>query len=249
MSTGEWLLLGSGLSTFSWLVFGLFVAFVAAFQWRASTPAMAEPRRFNMLQLLLGALAVIAIVAVVAAVPGGLLAHPDMRIHSSGPGYTLSWFLDRTSDALPRAGVLSVSLWWYKIAMLAWALWLSFALTRWVRWAWQIYARDGLWRGAPRTPRAPEVTPPDTGAAGYRRRRRARYAPSSGARRCAAPPTALSASGSIIRCSAACALSLRRTSSPVDRARCQPAGRSLTCSRIARCSPMCRKGFSRPAVG
>jgi hypothetical protein len=166
LSTGEWLLLGLGLSTFSWLVFGLFVAFVAVFQWRANAAAMAEPRRFNTLQVLLGVLAVIAIAAVVAAVPGGLLAHPDMSIRSSGSGDTLSWFLDRTSDALPRAGVLSVSLWWYKIAMLAWALWLSFALTRWVRWAWQIYARDGLWHAVRRTPAVPEVTPTDTGAAG-----------------------------------------------------------------------------------
>ena len=166
LSTGEWLLLGLGLSTLSWLVFGLFVAFVAAFQWRAGAGAMAEPRRFNALQLLLGALAVIAVAAVVAAVPAGLLAHPDMRIHAGSPGDTLSWFIDRTSDALPRTGVLSVSLWWYKIAMLAWALWLSFALTRWVKWAWQIYARDGLWRSAARAPRSPEGTPTDPGTAG-----------------------------------------------------------------------------------
>jgi hypothetical protein len=166
LSTGEWLLLGLGLSTFSWLVFGLFVVFVAVFQWRANAGAMAAPRRFNTLQVLLGVLAVIAIAAVVSAVPGGLLAHPDMSIRSSSAGDTLSWFLDRTSDAMPRAGVISVSLWWYKIAMLAWALWLSFALTRWVRWAWQIYARDGLWHVVRRTPAVPEVTPTDTGAAG-----------------------------------------------------------------------------------
>ncbi len=89
-----------------------------------------------------------------------------MRIHGSSPGETLHWFLDRTSDALPRTGVLSVSLWWYKIAMLAWALWLSFALTRWVKWAWQIYARDGLWHSAPRVPRAAENPPADPGTAG-----------------------------------------------------------------------------------
>ena len=166
LSTGEWLLLGLGLSTVSWLVFGLFVAFVAAFQWRANATPVPEPRRFDALQLLLGALASIAIASVVAAVPAGLLAHPDMRIHGSSPGETLHWFLDRTSDALPRTGVLSVSLWWYKIAMLAWALWLSFALTRWVKWAWQIYARDGLWHSAPRVPRAAENPPADPGTAG-----------------------------------------------------------------------------------
>jgi hypothetical protein len=46
----------------------------------------------------------------------------------------LSWFHDRVTSALPQPLVLSVSLWFYKAAMLAWALWLSFALVRWVRW-------------------------------------------------------------------------------------------------------------------
>jgi hypothetical protein len=31
--------------------------------------------------------------------------------------------------------------------MLAWALWLSFALLRWLRWAWSALTVHGLWRG------------------------------------------------------------------------------------------------------
>lgn len=154
----DWLLLGLGLSTFSWLVFGLFVLFVALFQWRARSQPPAQWHRFNLLQLGLGLLAVAAVLAVVAAVPGGLLARPDMRIAGGGEYDGLSWFVDQTRDALPRPGVLSVSLWWYKIAMLAWALWLSFVLTRWLKWAWEVFARDGLWRSRPVGP--PVVHPP-----------------------------------------------------------------------------------------
>jgi hypothetical protein len=31
--------------------------------------------------------------------------------------------------------------------MLLWALWLSFALLRWLPWAWRQYASEGVWRG------------------------------------------------------------------------------------------------------
>lgn len=137
----DWLLLGLGLSTFSWSVFALFVLFIALFQWRARSSPPAEQHRFNLMQAGLAVLAVAAVLAVVAAVPGGLLARPDMRISGSGDNGALVWFVDQTRNALPRPGVLSVSLWWYKIAMLAWALWLSFVLTRWLKWAWEVFAR------------------------------------------------------------------------------------------------------------
>ena len=149
LAARDWLLLGLGLSTFSWLVLGLFVVFVAVFEWRARHAAPADSQRFRLLQVGSGILAIIAIVAVISAVPQGLLAHPDMRIApEAGPG-ELTWFVDRAAAQLPAPAVLSVSLWWYKIAMLAWALWLSFALTRWVRWAWRVFTRDGLWQIEP----------------------------------------------------------------------------------------------------
>jgi len=157
LATRDWLLLGLGLSTFSWLVFGFFVAFIAVFEWRSRIAAPADPRRFKLLQVALALLAVAAVLAVVAAVPRGLLAHPDMRVRGAGFDGQLGWFIDQTHSELPRSGVVSVSLWWYKIAMLAWSLWLSFALTRWIRWAWQVYSREGLWRREP--PRGPTPTP------------------------------------------------------------------------------------------
>ena len=60
---------------------------------------------------------------------------------------TCMWFMDRTASQLPQPFVISVSIWFYKLAMLLWALWLSFALLRWLPWAWRQYASEGLWRG------------------------------------------------------------------------------------------------------
>ena len=37
-------------------------------------------------------------------------------------------------------------MWIYKMLILAWALWLSFALVRWLPWAWKCFSSDGLWR-------------------------------------------------------------------------------------------------------
>jgi len=155
----DWLLLGLGLSTFSWSVLALFVFFVAVFEWRSRQGTPDDARRFQLQQIGCAGLAVCALVAVVAAVPRGLLAHPDMRIEPyTGPG-TLSWFVDQSAERLPSPGAISVSLWWYKFAMLAWALWLSFALTRWATWAWEVFTREGLWREQSRRP-APSAPPP-----------------------------------------------------------------------------------------
>jgi hypothetical protein len=165
LATREWLLLGLGLSTLSWLVFAAFLVFIAVFEWRARRAPLADSRRYNLLQIGCALLAVIAIAAVVSAVPQGLLARPDMRILPADEPGELTWFVDQASGDLPSPGVLSVSLWWYKIAMLAWALWLSFALTRWVRWAWQVFIRDGLWhRAALRPSPAPPVPAAGPGA-------------------------------------------------------------------------------------
>ena len=40
----------------------------------------------------------------------------------------------------------TVPLWIYKALILAWALWLSFALLRWLPWVWQCFSSDGFWR-------------------------------------------------------------------------------------------------------
>ena len=55
--------------------------------------------------------------------------------------------MDRTAATLPQPFVLSVSIWFYKLAMLLWALWLSFALLRWLPCAWRQFASEGVCSG------------------------------------------------------------------------------------------------------
>jgi hypothetical protein len=70
-----------------------------------------------------------------------------MQIVSPAGYEQLSWFEDRSAGVTPSAGAISISIWFYRAAMLAWALWLSFALLRWLPWAWRAYAHQGLWLG------------------------------------------------------------------------------------------------------
>ena len=97
--------------------------------------------RFNTLQILIGGLTVVALLSVVTALPHGLLGTPDMHVtgHNSY-GNVLSWFADSSQSVLPVATAISVPLWIYKALILAWALWLSFALLRWLPWVWRCFS-------------------------------------------------------------------------------------------------------------
>ncbi len=143
----EWLLLGLGLSTFAWPVLILFAAWAFVMVWRRNAQPSSDRLRFNVLQVALAIFSLLALGSLVGAIPTGLLGRPDMQVASPLGFGQFIWFADRSGPQLPAAGVISVSLWFYKAAMLAWALWLSFALVRWVPWAWQCFSAGGMWRG------------------------------------------------------------------------------------------------------
>ncbi|HNP36575.1 MAG TPA: hypothetical protein PKK10_12060 [Woeseiaceae bacterium] len=143
----HWLLLGLGFSTFSWGVLALVALWLlvvsARDKWRVDGPWWV----YNLMQVAVIALTVIAMVAIVSSLPSGLLGAPNMQVTGNGSfGNHLSWFADRTEALTPTALAVSAPMWVYKALILAWALWLSLALTRWLPWAWQCFARDGFFR-------------------------------------------------------------------------------------------------------
>jgi hypothetical protein len=143
LRTRDWLLLGLGLSTFSWWVLIVFGTWLFLLD-RRHALRFQKRWHFNVAQVLLGVLSVAALAVLVSAIPYGLLGAPDMGVRGD-----LHWFMDRTASQLPQPFVISVSIWFYKLAMLLWALWLSFALLRWLPWAWRQYSSEGIWRGKP----------------------------------------------------------------------------------------------------
>ncbi|MFI4970591.1 MAG: hypothetical protein ACHP7D_10330, partial [Lysobacterales bacterium] len=70
-------------------------------------------------------------------------------------------FADRSIDALPTAYAISLPLWVYKLAMLAWALWLANALVGWLRAGFAAWTLGGYWRSPARAVvEVPVVEPP-----------------------------------------------------------------------------------------
>lgn len=156
----HWLLLGLGFSAFAWSAYALVVLWLILLGLRArATPSeKLAVSTFNLMQVGIGALTLIALGVLISAVPTGLLGLPDMHVAGNGSSaWHLRWFADQSTGTLPTAGVISVSLWVYKIAMLAWALWLANALIGWLRWGFDGWTRGGYWRK--RAPKA-EVSPP-----------------------------------------------------------------------------------------
>jgi hypothetical protein len=146
LKTRHWLLLGLGFSTFSWPVLAVVVAWLLAAgareRWRPRMPWW----RYNATQVLFALLTVVALLSIVGSLPQGLLGTPDMHVTGNGSmGNSLVWFADRSESALPVVTAWSAPIWIYKVLILAWALWLSFALLRWLPWVWRTFAKEGFW--------------------------------------------------------------------------------------------------------
>lgn len=145
----EWALLLLGFMQLPLFIGGAVVVWFFALAWRgAVSPGKSWVIRFNLLQIVLAAASVVALLCMLSVVHQGLLGRPEMFV--AGYGSTtdnLQWFQDRTSDTeLPQPTIFSVSIWVYRALMLAWALWLARSVLRWLPWAWQQLAADGLWR-------------------------------------------------------------------------------------------------------
>lgn len=147
LKSWHWLLLGLGFSTFSWPVLGFVIVWLLACgareKWQTEVPWW----QFNLIQIVIAGLTVLALLSIVTSLPSGLLGTPDMHVAgNSSYGNSLNWFADRSESLLPVASAWSVPMWIYKTLILAWALWLSFALLRWLPWVWQCFSRQGFWR-------------------------------------------------------------------------------------------------------
>jgi hypothetical protein len=147
LKTWHWLLLGLGFSTFAWPALALIVVWLLACGARERWDGKAPWWQYNLVQLAFAGLTVIALGTIVTNLPSGLLGVPDMHVAGNNSyGNALRWFADQSTTVLPTASALSVPMWVYKVFILGWALWLSFALLRWLPWVWRCFSSQGYWR-------------------------------------------------------------------------------------------------------
>jgi hypothetical protein len=143
----DWILLGLGLLQLEPAAALILPVFLLALGWRARTAPSARGWVYDLGQLVLAGLLVLSVSMLIVAVEQGLLQHPDMGVAGNGSSSsTLRWYLDRSGAALPQPWFVSLPMLVYRLAMLAWALWLASAGVRWARWIWECLSRHGLWR-------------------------------------------------------------------------------------------------------
>jgi hypothetical protein len=147
LNTFHWLLLGVVLSQVTVPLMLCVVGWLMILGWRAQMSPDKTALKFNAIQIGITLLTIVALSTLLLAIQKGLLGHPNMHIAGNGSSaYYLRWYEDRTGGLLPQVWVFSLSMWVYRIAMLLWALWISFALLRWLRWGWSCFSTHGLWK-------------------------------------------------------------------------------------------------------
>lgn len=166
LRTLEWGLLAIGLTQVPLPAALVVVAWLFFLSWRGSESFLRLPAwGFNLLQVLLIVATAISLAVFVAVVAEGLLGNPRMFITGNESTRSmLRWYQARCGENLPQPGCLSVSIWWFRLFMLVWALWLAAALLRWLRLAWMRFSTGGCFRGSPKK-KAPVPPPLDAPSA------------------------------------------------------------------------------------
>ncbi len=153
----QWFLLGVGISVATPLAALFIVSWFFAMYKRKQATSQLTDVWFKTMQVGLAFLTLLFIVSLFTSISNGLLGAPKMQLEvpslqniqpiAALPNiYQLQWYQDITSNLLPRAWVISLPLYIYRVLMLVWALWLAFSLIKWLRWGWDCYSSNGLWR-------------------------------------------------------------------------------------------------------
>ena len=166
LTSRQWLLLTLGLSQIPIVAAGLVAAWFLLFAVRERR-SFARPALRNLGQVFLVFFTLVFLGCLYAAVHEGLLLRPTMQVAGNGSTeLSLRWYVDRVAKETPSAWLVSLPMWTYRIAMLAWSLWLAASLVRWLRWAFRAFTSGGAWTSLPKRRTSPPPVPPPPPPAG-----------------------------------------------------------------------------------
>ncbi len=151
-----WMLLSLGLTQVPVALAMFVIAWVFFLRWRGADSFQRLPGwAYNLCQVGLIFLTLLSIGIFIGIASSGLLGDPEMYIIGNGSSDSrLAWYAARTTSELPQPGYVSISVWWYRLAMLLWALWLAAALVRWLRLGWKNSSKGGHFKKSPPKPKA-----------------------------------------------------------------------------------------------
>ena len=152
LKTYHWILLWIGLSASEPLSALVIVSCIFALKVRNTMDVKTTKEVvFNAFQVLLIVLVLLSVAAFITSIEQGLLGSPHMQISGNGSSaYELNWFSDRIAEVLPQANMISVPVYIYRLIMLAWSIWLAFAVIKWAQWGWIAFSREGYWKPLPK---------------------------------------------------------------------------------------------------
>lgn len=158
----EWMLLVIGLTQIPLPLALVVVGWLFFLAWCGNESFLRLwPPGYNLLQVFLIVLTLVVIGIFVAIVAEGLLGSPEMFIRGNDSTRTLlRWYEARCDGVLPQPRCFSVSIWWYRLLMLLWALWLAAALIRWLLWGWRQFSSGGCFRRKVTSPTPEASVPP-----------------------------------------------------------------------------------------
>ena len=125
--------------------------------------------QFNGIQIALAGVSLLGILALFFTVFAALWLPANMFIVTDHPSTherildwqdsgDLQWFSDIGDTVLPTAWVVSLPFWVYQLAMLAWSLWLAFALVRWSKGTFNTLTAPIPWRKKDQKSTQPDET-------------------------------------------------------------------------------------------
>ncbi len=142
----QWLVLGCAFGTFSWLAFAVVAGWLFFVGWKQQFTGYESRAKSILLQWFSLFFTVATIAVLIGTVAYGLLSYPDMGVAGQKASSSqLYWYLDSGFDLLPNITLLSVHLWWYKLLILLWSIWVSFAVLSWLKKLFLSLNRSDWW--------------------------------------------------------------------------------------------------------